>query len=37
MTRFNIPHPVPPKPATTSLCELAIAAGRAAHSVTLFF
>ena len=37
MTRLNIPHPVPPKPATISLCELAIAAGRAGHSVTLSF
>ena len=37
MTRLNIPPRMPPKPTTISLCELAIAAGRVGHSVTLSF
>ena len=37
MTRLNAQIPLPPKPASVSLCELAIAAGTAGHSVTIRF
>jgi hypothetical protein len=35
MTRRNVVHPLPPKPASVALCELAIAAGMVGRSVTL--
>ena len=37
MTRLNSSIPLPPKPATVSLCELAIAAGMAGQSVAIRF
>jgi hypothetical protein len=37
MTRLPVAHPLPLKPASIALCELAIAAGMTGHSVTLYF
>jgi hypothetical protein len=37
MTRINAAIPLPPKPSTVSLCELAIAAGTTGRSVAVHF
>jgi hypothetical protein len=37
MTRVNVVHPVPCKPTSIALSELAIAAGAGGHSITLCY
>ena len=37
MTRLHTPLPVPPKPSSVALSELAIAAGVAGHGITLWY
>ena len=37
MTRLSAPIPLPPKPNTVPLCELAIAAGTTGQSVAIHF